>query len=169
MLNLKPPRHTPTLPIAVVPLATTVGAVSALIRRSYSCSDLVGYRPATIGIGARVVGHAPSDYPSGRAGDALMVEFTVAGILVSASTAVPRSSITKPSRSRSPPTISTRPTAIAAPRSPRPPADARRRREIRKSGVAVIVVARVITRPAAAQSIKRPSTFFVRAAVAAAS
>ena len=67
MLNLKPPRHTHST-VAVVPLATTVGAVSALIRRSYSCSDLVGYRPATIGIGARVVGHAPSDYPSeGRA------------------------------------------------------------------------------------------------------
>ncbi len=30
---------------------------SALTRRSYSCSDLVGDRPATIGIGAKVVGH----------------------------------------------------------------------------------------------------------------
>ena len=31
---------------------------SALTRRSYSCSDLVGDRPATIRIGAKVVGHA---------------------------------------------------------------------------------------------------------------
>jgi len=31
---------------------------SALTRRSYSCSDLVDDRPATIGIGAKVVGHA---------------------------------------------------------------------------------------------------------------
>ena len=37
--------------------------------------------------------------------------------LVSALTAVPRSSITKPSRSRSPPTISTRPTATGTPSS----------------------------------------------------
>ena len=30
---------------------------SAMTRRSYLCSDLVGDRPATIGIGAKVVGH----------------------------------------------------------------------------------------------------------------
>jgi predicted 3-demethylubiquinone-9 3-methyltransferase (glyoxalase superfamily) len=59
------------------------------------------------------VHRAPSDYPSGNAGDVLTVEFTVAGIPVSASTAVPRSSITKPSHSRSPPTIRKRPTARA--------------------------------------------------------
>ena len=39
-------------------LAMPVGPESALTRRSYSCSDLVGDRPATIGIGAKVVGHA---------------------------------------------------------------------------------------------------------------
>ena len=51
------------------------------------------------------VHRAPGDYPSGKQGDVLTVEFTVAGIPVSASTAVPCSSTTKPSRSRSPPTI----------------------------------------------------------------
>ena len=30
---------------------------SAMTRRTYLCSDLVGDRPATIGIGAKVVGH----------------------------------------------------------------------------------------------------------------
>ena len=54
---------------------------------------------------------APSDYPSGKEGDVLTVEFTVAGIPVSASTVVPHSSTAKPFRSRSPPTISKRPTA----------------------------------------------------------
>jgi predicted 3-demethylubiquinone-9 3-methyltransferase (glyoxalase superfamily) len=59
----------------------------------------------------------PSDYPSGKAGDVLMVESRLPAFLVSALTAVPRSSITKPSRSRSPPTISTRPTATGTPSS----------------------------------------------------
>ena len=63
------------------------------------------------------VHRAPSDYPSGKKGDVLTVEFTVAGSPVSASTAVPRSSITKPSRSRSPLTISKRPTATGTPSS----------------------------------------------------
>ena len=40
--------------------AAKEGPVSALTRRSYSCSALVGDRPATIGIGAKVVGHARS-------------------------------------------------------------------------------------------------------------
>ena len=57
------------------------------------------------------VHRAPSDYPSGKEGDVLTVEFTVAGIPASASTAVPPSSTTKRSRSRSPPTIKKRPTA----------------------------------------------------------
>jgi hypothetical protein len=54
------------------------------------------------------VHRAPSDYPSGKAGDVLTVEFTVAGA---------RSNITKPSRSRSPSTIRTRPTATGTPSS----------------------------------------------------
>ncbi|MCI3953638.1 MAG: hypothetical protein K0R53_3138 [Burkholderiales bacterium] len=60
---------------------------------------------------------APSDYPSGRAGDVLTVEFTVAGIPVSGSMADLRSSITKPSHSRSPRTISKKPTATGTPSS----------------------------------------------------
>jgi hypothetical protein len=63
------------------------------------------------------VHRAPSDYPSGKAGDVLTVEFSVAGVPLSASMAVPRSNITKHSRSRSPPTIRTRPTAIGTPSS----------------------------------------------------
>jgi uncharacterized glyoxalase superfamily protein PhnB len=54
---------------------------------------------------------APSDYPSGKKGDVLMVEFIVAGIPVSGSTAVPHSNTTRLSRSRSPLTIRRRPTA----------------------------------------------------------
>ena len=46
--------------------------------------------------------HAPSDYPSGKKGDVLTVEFKVAGAPVSASTAVLRSNTTKPFPSRSP-------------------------------------------------------------------
>jgi uncharacterized glyoxalase superfamily protein PhnB len=61
------------------------------------------------------VHRAPGDYPSGKKGDVLIVEFNVAG--VSASTAVPRSNITKPSRSRLPLTIKLRPTAIGTPSS----------------------------------------------------
>ena len=58
------------------------------------------------------VHHAPSDYRSGKEGDVLTIEFTIAGVpCFSASTAVPRSNITKRSRSRSPLTISKRPTA----------------------------------------------------------
>ena len=56
------------------------------------------------------VHRAPSDYPSGKEGDVLTVEFTV-------STAVPRSSITKLSRFRSPPMISKRLTATGTPLS----------------------------------------------------
>ena len=60
---------------------------------------------------------APGDYPSGKQGDVLTVEFTVAGVPASASTAVPHSGITKPSRFRLPPTISKRPTATGTPLS----------------------------------------------------
>jgi len=59
------------------------------------------------------VHRAPSDYPSGRAGDVLTVEFTVAGIPCIGLNGGP--ALTKPSRSRSPPTISTRPTATGTP------------------------------------------------------
>ena len=55
---------------------------------------------------------APSDYPSGKRGDVLTVEFKVAGIPCSASTAVRRSSKPKRSLFRSPPTIRRRPTGI---------------------------------------------------------
>ena len=60
---------------------------------------------------------APSDFPSGKKGDVLVVEFKVAGVSLSASTAVPRSNIVKPSRSRSPPTIKPRRIAIGTPSS----------------------------------------------------
>jgi hypothetical protein len=52
---------------------------------------------------------APSDYPSGKAGDVLVVEFTVAGIPCVGVTAVQRSNITKPSPFRSRPTIKRKP------------------------------------------------------------
>ena len=55
--------------------------------------------------------HAPGDYPSGKAGDVLVVEFTIAGIPCIGLNGVPRSSITRPSRSRSPLTISRKLTA----------------------------------------------------------
>ena len=42
---------------------------------------------------------APGDYPSGKKGDVLVVEFKVAGVPVSASTAVRSSSTAKPFRS----------------------------------------------------------------------
>ena len=38
--------------------ALTQGALPALTRRSYLCSDLEGDGPATIGIGTKVLGHA---------------------------------------------------------------------------------------------------------------
>jgi predicted 3-demethylubiquinone-9 3-methyltransferase (glyoxalase superfamily) len=60
---------------------------------------------------------APGDYPSGKEGDVLTVEFTVAGFPVLVSTAVPRSSITKLSRFRSPLMTSKRPTATGTPLS----------------------------------------------------
>ena len=41
------------------------------------------------GSAVRAVHRAPSDYPSGKEGDVLTVEFTVAAFLVSASTVVP--------------------------------------------------------------------------------
>ena len=55
--------------------------------------------------------------PSGKKGDVLTVEFTVAGVPCLGLNGGPRSSTTKPSRSRSPPTISRRPTATGTPSS----------------------------------------------------
>ena len=51
------------------------------------------------------VHRAPSDYPSGKKGDVLTVDFIVAGFLVWASMAVPCSSTMRLSRSRLRPTI----------------------------------------------------------------
>jgi hypothetical protein len=49
------------------------------------------------------VHRAPGDFPSGKKGDVLRVEFTVMGPPASDSMAAPRSSTTKHSRFRSPP------------------------------------------------------------------
>jgi hypothetical protein len=57
------------------------------------------------------VHRAPADYPDGKAGDALTVDFTVAGIPVSASMAGRTTSTVRPFPSRSRPTIRKRPTA----------------------------------------------------------
>ena len=59
----------------------------------------------------KAVHRAPSDYPGGKAGDVLTVDFTVPVFLASASTVVLRSSTTSPSRSRSQPTIRKKPIA----------------------------------------------------------
>lgn len=64
-----------------------------------------------------VVHLAPSDYPSGKAGDVLTVDSQSRASPVSASTAAPYSSIAKPSRSRLPLTIRRRPTIIGTPLS----------------------------------------------------
>jgi hypothetical protein len=61
--------------------------------------------------------HAPSDYPSGKAGDVLVVEFTVAGIPCVGLNGVRHSNITRPSRSRSRPKIRTRPIDTGTPSS----------------------------------------------------
>ena len=54
---------------------------------------------------------APSDYPSGKAGDVLTVDFTVLAVRpVSVSTAARSSSTARPSLSRSPRTTRKRPT-----------------------------------------------------------
>ena len=58
------------------------------------------------------VHHAPSDYPGGKEGDALTVEFTL-----SRPTAVPYSNITKSSRFKSRPKIRKRRTATGTPSS----------------------------------------------------
>src|SRR5579859_3051782 len=60
---------------------------------------------------------APADYPSGKAGDVLTVEFTVVGIPCLGLTAVRCSRLTNPSRSRSPPTIRRRRIATGTPSS----------------------------------------------------
>ncbi len=57
------------------------------------------------------VHHAPADYPSGKAGDVLTVDFTVAGIPCIGLNGGPTFSTARPSRSRSPPTARKRPTA----------------------------------------------------------
>ena len=54
---------------------------------------------------------APADYPSGKKGDVLTVEFTVLGIPVSVSTAAPRSSTARPFPFRSRRTLRRRRTA----------------------------------------------------------
>jgi hypothetical protein len=63
------------------------------------------------------VHRAPSNYPAGKVGDVLTVEFTVAGVSCIGLNGVPRSSITKSSRSRLPPTIRKRPTGTGTPLS----------------------------------------------------
>jgi hypothetical protein len=54
------------------------------------------------------VHHAPGDYPSGKKGDVLLVEFSVAGIPCVGLNGGPPSNITELSRFKSPPTISKR-------------------------------------------------------------
>ena len=61
------------------------------------------------------VHRAPGDYPSGKQGDALIVEFNVAGVSCIGLNGGPTFKHTKPSRSRSPLTIKLRPTAIGTP------------------------------------------------------
>ena len=63
------------------------------------------------------VHRAPSDYPSGKKGDVRRSNSPSPEPRVSASTAARRSSTTKPSRSRSRPTIRAKPTAIGTPSS----------------------------------------------------
>jgi predicted 3-demethylubiquinone-9 3-methyltransferase (glyoxalase superfamily) len=65
----------------------------------------------------RAVHRAPSDYPSGKAGDVITVQFTVAGIPCLGLNGGPAFKHTKPFHSRSPPTISRRPTATGTPSS----------------------------------------------------
>jgi predicted 3-demethylubiquinone-9 3-methyltransferase (glyoxalase superfamily) len=87
---------------------------------------------------------APSDYPSGKAGDVLMVEFTVAACPVSASTGGRSSSTTKPFRSRSRPTTRQRPTAIGT-RSSAMAARRARAGGARTNGVCRGITPRVLT------------------------
>jgi hypothetical protein len=63
------------------------------------------------------VHRAPSDYPSGKAGDVLTVEFTVAGIPCLGLNGGPAFKHNKLSRSRSQLMISKRPTATGTPSS----------------------------------------------------
>ena len=60
---------------------------------------------------------APGDYPSGKAGDVLTVAFTVAGIPCLGLNGGPAFKHSEASRSRSPLTIGTRPTATGTPSS----------------------------------------------------
>ena len=61
--------------------------------------------------------HAPSDYPSGKAGDVLVVEFTVAGVPCIGVNGGPTFKHNEHSRSRSRPTIRTRPIDTGTPSS----------------------------------------------------
>jgi hypothetical protein len=63
------------------------------------------------------VHRAPGDYPAGKEGDVLTVDFTVAGIPCIGLNGGPASSTTRPSRFRSPPTIRKKPTATGTPSS----------------------------------------------------
>jgi hypothetical protein len=60
---------------------------------------------------------APGDYPSGKKGDVLVVEFKVAGVSCIGLNGGPAFNRAKPFRFRSPPTIRARPTAIGTPSS----------------------------------------------------
>ena len=60
---------------------------------------------------------APGDYPSGKKGDVLMVEFTVAGVPCLGLNGGPAFRHSEASRFRSPPMISRRPTATGTPLS----------------------------------------------------
>ena len=61
--------------------------------------------------------HAPSDFPSGKKGDPLLVEFTVFGIPCVGLNGGPSSSTMRLSPSRSPPKIRRRPTNTGTPSS----------------------------------------------------
>jgi len=63
------------------------------------------------------VHHAPSDYPGGKQGSVLTVNFTVVAFLVSVSTVVRRSATARHSLSRLQPTARRRRTAIGTPSS----------------------------------------------------
>ena len=63
------------------------------------------------------VTRAPGDYPSGKQGDVLTVEFTVLGIPCIGLNGGPAFKHSKRSRSRSPPTTRPKPTATGTPSS----------------------------------------------------
>ena len=71
------------------------------------------FPPSSVG----AVHYAPGDYPAGKQGDALTVDFTVLGIPASALMAVRMPNTAKPSRSRSRRKIKPKPTATGTPSS----------------------------------------------------